>query len=121
MKQQRPNPRNSHRVERLNELLRQIIAEELEQIDDDELGIVTITAVQTDRDLTHASVFVSSLSGLDDEALLSGLEEHRRSIQKAIGQQARLRRTPPLHFKTDETLRAADRIETILRDIEDGG
>ncbi len=101
---------------RLNELLRQIIASELEQLDDERLELVGITEVTTDRDLTHATVYVSTWDESLDEEVLQALEENRYLLQRAIGNQARLRRTPPLHFKPDEALRSANRIEELLRD-----
>lgn len=101
---------------RLNELLRQIIASELEQLDDERLELVGITEVTTDRDLTHATVYVSTWDESLDEEVLEALEQHRYLLQRAIGNQARLRRTPPLHFKPDEALRSANRIEELLRD-----
>ena len=42
--------RGYQRVDRLNELLVRILAEELERIDDDRLGFVTVTGVETDQD-----------------------------------------------------------------------
>ena len=40
-------------------------------------------------------------------------------LQRAIGDRARLRRTPPLVFVADEAARSAERIEDILRGLRD--
>ena len=108
----------AQRSSRLNELLREIIAEELTQIDDERLEWVSVTHVKTDRSLDQAIVtFTAALGSEDDEdALVEVFEEHRKRLQAAIGRQARLRRTPPLFFQPDHQLRAAGRIEEILRD-----
>ena len=45
----------------------------------------------------------------------SCLAEHRGRLRKAVGGQARLRKTPELEFRADTTLRSAERIETLLR------
>ena len=45
--------RGYERTERLNELLVRILAEEVERLDDDRLGLITITGVETDRDLSR--------------------------------------------------------------------
>jgi ribosome-binding factor A len=111
MPPRRPNPRAAHRVERLNELLREII------VDDERLERVTFTEVRTDRDLTHARVWFVGSEDQDDAEILAALEEQRVRLQAAIGRQTRLRRVPPLHFEPDETLRAAARIEELLRDL----
>ena len=108
--------RGYDRADRLNELLVRILAEEVERIDDDRLGFLTVTAVETDRDLSMARVFVTSDVDDDDE-LLEALLELRPRLHRAIGAQARLRRVPPLDFVVDDTVRSADRIEEILRGL----
>lgn len=106
----------SQRSSRLNELLREIIAEELNRIDDDRLDWVSITHVRTDRSLDRAVVmFTAALGDIDDEfALVEVFEEHRKRLQSAIGRQTTLRRTPPLLFEPDLHLRNASRIEDLL-------
>jgi len=107
--------RGYQRTDRLNELLVRILAGELERIDDDRLGFVTITGVETDQDLSIARVFLTA--DIDDAELLEAMADHRPRLQRAIGDQARVRRVPPLTFVVDDTARSADRIEEILRGI----
>lgn len=87
------------------------------RIDDERLQWVSVTEVVTDKSLDRATVFFTAALG--DEASEKGLvevfEEHRSQLQRAIGQQARLRRTPPLRFEPDLHLRQAERIDSILR------
>ena len=52
--------RRYERTDRLNELLIRILADEVERIDDDRLGLITVTGVETDRDLSQAKVFVAA-------------------------------------------------------------
>ncbi|MEE2769237.1 MAG: 30S ribosome-binding factor RbfA [Actinomycetota bacterium] len=105
------------RTDRLNALLVQILADELERLDDERLGLVTVTGVETDRDLSQARVFVAA--GITDQELVEILEEYRPRLQQAIGSQSRLRRVPPLVFVADDTVRSADRIESILRHLNE--
>lgn len=106
----------SQRSSRLNELLREIIAEELNRIEDERLDWVSITHVRTDRSLDRAVVlFTAALGEVEDEiALVEVFEEHRKRLQAAIGRQTNLRRTPPLIFEPDLHLRSASRIEDLL-------
>ena len=46
--------------------------------------------------------------------MLEALAEHRVRLQSAIGRQARMRRTPELHFKPDSGVRAGLRVEQLL-------
>lgn len=106
----------SQRSSRLNELLREIIAEELNRIDDERLDWVSITHVRTDRSLDRAVVsFTAALGEAEDEfALVEVFEEHRKRLQHVIGRQTNLRRTPPLLFEPDLHLRNATRIENLI-------
>jgi ribosome-binding factor A len=109
-----PSRRQYPRVARVNELLREILAEELERIDDRRLGLATVTGVTVDGDLRHAKVWLSSM----DEATAEALAEHRWRLQSAIGRQARLRRTPELTFDADPGVAAGTRVDDILRSLE---
>jgi len=107
------------RTARLNELVREIVAEEMERIDDERLGFFTVTAVEVDPGLEHAKVHWSDLDA-PDEVVLEVLEEHRARLQAAVNRQTHMRRTPVLSFHADEVARGANRIEEILRDLDDG-
>jgi ribosome-binding factor A len=111
--------RGYDRTDRLGELLREIIAEELTEIDDDRLELVTITGVDVDRELERAKVFYTTL-GQDERSpeILEALAEHRGRVRRAIGNQARVRRVPEVVFSPDDAQRSAERIEDILRNAE---
>lgn len=103
------------RTARLNELLREILADELERLDDDRLQLLTITAVDIEGDLARAQVFYDSLSGEEgDEEVLEALGEIRWKLQRAIGREARMKRTPELSFAPDPAVRAGARIDELL-------
>lgn len=104
------------RAARMSETVREVVADELMRIDDDRLGFVTITAVDVDSEMNRGIVFYDSLQGSEgDEQIVEALNEHRKRLQKAIADQVHSRRTPVLQFKPDETIRAASRIEELLR------
>ena len=104
------------RSARLSETLREVIAEELVKIDDERLAFVTITAVDVDNELNRAVVYFDHLEGEDSDAeLLEVLEQHRRRIQSSINKQMRTKKTPVLVFRPDDVIRAAERIEGIIR------
>lgn len=110
------------RTARLNELLREILGDEVERLDDDRLGLLTITGVEVDAGLEHAVVYYSSLA--DEEAdpeIQAALEEHRRGMQAAVARQARIRQTPRLSFRPDHGIRGGERIDDILRDLHASG
>jgi ribosome-binding factor A len=114
----RSTARDYPRTARLNELLREIIGEELERIDDDRLDVVTIISVDTESDLRRAVVYYDCLDGeAGDEDALAALADARVRLQAAIGRQARVKRTPELRFVADPAVRSGARIEAVLADI----
>ncbi len=102
---------------RVNQVLRQVVAEELERLADadERLRLVTVTAVDTAPDLRQATVYLSSLS--DDSA--EALAERRTQLQRAVGRQVRMKRTPQLEFLVDPAVVAGGRVEEVLRRIRD--
>ncbi len=105
------------RQARLSEVLREIIADELTRIDDERLDFVTVTSIDVDAEMNRAIVFYDSLGGVeDDEAIQAVLGEYRARMQASINRQMHARKTPILSFKPDEVIRAAERIEEVLRE-----
>ncbi|MDQ6782395.1 MAG: ribosome-binding factor A [Actinomycetota bacterium] len=104
------------RSARVNEVLREVLAESLERMTDldERLGLLTITAVSCDPDLRHATVWLASLSEEEVEAL----GELRIRLQAEISRQVRLKRTPQLSFQADPAIASGGRVEAILRDLE---
>ena len=103
------------RMARVNQLLKEVLAEELERLEDhdERFGLLTITAVDCDADFARALVLFSSLTEQDQEALTAV----RVRLQAAISAQVRLRRTPLLRFAADPAVVAGQRIEDIIRTL----
>jgi ribosome-binding factor A len=115
---QHTTARDYPRTARLNQLFQEILAEELEKVDDERLELVTIMSVDCEGDLRHATVYYDTLGGEDDdEMVLAALADHRHALQAAIGRQARVKRTPELIFKPDVVGRGAARLEEVIREI----
>ena len=110
------NKRDYQRSDRLNELLREVIAQELEKLDDSDLGLVSVSSVQVDNELTKAKVFLSCLD--DENQLVEKVSEYKGKLRKAIGYQARIRRVPELEFFLDPAITSGNRIDEILAEIE---
>ena len=112
------SPRQYPRTARINELLREILADELEHLDDDRLQLLTITSVSIEGDLRHAVVFFDSIQGEEgDPEILEALGELRWRLQGAIGRQARMKHTPELSFVPDPAIRAGARIDSLLAEL----
>ena len=108
-------PRRYPRLVRVNENLREVLAEAIARIGDTDarLTMATVTAVECEADFHAATVLMSSL----DPDAAEALEEARVKLQATVARQVRLKRTPLLHFAPDPAVAAGRRIEDILRTI----
>jgi ribosome-binding factor A len=114
-----PSSRDYPRTARVNRLVQEILADTLEQLDDERVELLAITEVKVEPDLRHATVYFDTLEGGEaDEKASEMLAEMRVRLQRAIGDQARLKRTPELAFRPDPAVRRGERIDEILRDIQ---
>lgn len=102
---------------RVNQVLRQVVAEELERLADadERLRLVTVTSVDTAPDLRKATVFLSSLS----EDAAAALEDRRAQVQRAVARQTQLKRTPQLSFVQDPAVVAGGRVDEVLRRLRE--
>lgn len=119
----RSNPKPFQRTDRIGELVREIVASELERIRDERLELVTVTAVKVDGSLDTADVFYSAFNAEADDRLdevTDALEEVRWPIQRVVNRQVRARRTPQIRFRPDDVLTEALRIEELLNEIASG-
>ncbi|HET9090895.1 MAG TPA: ribosome-binding factor A [Acidimicrobiales bacterium] len=103
------------RTARVNALLVEVIATSIERLSDEDprLSLLTVTAVETEPDLRHATVLFASLPGPAAESLA----EHRPALQRAIAKGGRMKRTPTLSFAPDPAVAAGERVEEALRRI----
>jgi len=77
--------------------------------------MITVTGVDVDAEFHVARVYVDHL----DRERAAVLEGVRTRLQRAVGRQIRLRRTPTLVFAADPAIEAGERVEEILRGIDD--
>ena len=110
----------SPRMRKVNESLREVVAEEVALIVDPELGFVTITGVDTAPDLRSAIVYYSAMGdGEERDATGRALRRAAPRLQAAVAMQVRLKYTPRLRFDVDPSIAEGVRIDQILRGLEE--
>jgi ribosome-binding factor A len=112
----------SQRTDRVDGLLRQEIGAILaKDVADPRIGFVTVTSVETTRDLRHAKVWVSVIGQpAERDAALAALRHAMPYVRHALGTRLRLKRIPDLHIHLDETAERGTRILQLLAEIEAG-
>ena len=107
----------TRRTERINELLREEIAELLRRdVKDPRIGgIVSILEVQVSPDLRRAKVYVSVLGSDEEKAsTFVALAAAAHFMQRELGKRLTIRRTPELEFVADDTVQEGSRIMSLL-------
>ncbi|MCM3699097.1 30S ribosome-binding factor RbfA [Paenibacillus macerans] len=88
------------------------------ELKDPRIGFVTVTGVDVTSDLSQAKIYLSVFG--DDEKKsesLKGLEKANGFLRTELGKRIRLRHTPELIFKIDESIAYGSRIEKLLGEI----
>jgi ribosome-binding factor A len=107
-------------MRKVNELVREVVAEAVVDLKDPRIGFLTITGAVTSPDLRHAVIYYSVL-GTDDEKTdtATALVRATPRIQGVIGAQTRLRYTPKLEFRVDTAIDEGLRISQIISDLNE--
>ncbi|MGE4324297.1 MAG: 30S ribosome-binding factor RbfA [Sphingobium sp.] len=120
MAQQPEGP--SVRLLRVGEQVRHVLSDILQRGDvhDDVLThhVVSVTEVRMSPDLRHATVFVKSLLGQDEDAVLKALRTNTAYLQREVARRVRLKYAAKLKFLADESFDEGSHIERLLRDLK---
>ena len=119
----RQAPKHYPRVARVNEVVMEALAEELERLSDPRLGFVTLTGVEVTTDLQLR------------RRLLLGPRDRRGPqrdrgrtrpppgprLRSVLARHVRMKHLPELRFREDPSVEGGQRIDSILRDLHPDG
>lgn len=110
----------NQRMRKVNELVREVVADAVRDLKDPRIGFVTITDVSTSPDKRHAVVYYS-VFGTEEEQqdTADALASARVRIQRVLGSETRMRNTPVLDFRVDPSIDEGIRINEILATIDE--
>ena len=108
------------RLQRIQDQIREVMTILLEtKVNDPRVAGAYITDVTVDRELDFANIYVSSLVGEEQAAeILDGLRSAAGFLRYELGRVVKLRVMPKLRFYWDDTPEKADRIESLLAEIQ---
>ena len=110
----------THRIERVNNLIRHEISELLHhQVKDPRLGsFVTVTEVSTSPDLKYAKIFVSRIGSEEEkQETLSALTTASGFFRNELARRLRLRRIPELSFQWDDSIERGARLLKLIDQV----
>jgi len=110
--------KKTRRTSRVGEMVRDALVEVLRHdLKNVNIGFASITGVDVSPDLHFARVYISGLNEEQTRDAVEQLQHARGAARRFLGQRIRLRYTPELDFKFDDTTMRASRIESILHDV----
>lgn len=108
----------SQRIQKINALVHQRVSELISRELSMKPGVfITITKVDTSRDLRYTRVSVSVFPEKDIDYAMQALKNGKGAIQKALHQALNIKPLPRLTFVYDPTEASADKIEKILLEL----
>jgi ribosome-binding factor A len=83
--------------------------------------LISVTDVEVSHDLRHARVFVSVMATEAEKTeVMQTLKEAQPKIRALVGQRIRLRYTPDIDIRQDDSLERGVRITSLLNQISQG-
>lgn len=106
------------RMRRVDEAVKKVISEGIAGLKDPRIGFVTVTSVETSRDLDHAKVWLSVFgSEKQRDRTLDALEGAAGVLQARINRELKLRRTPHLEFVHDRAVEQGVRMTHLIDEL----
>lgn len=103
------------RISRVREQLLRELTDIVGRMKDPRLQLVQIVDVELSTDMSHATIFVSTLGNADDKKqMLRGMHRGLGFIRREIAQRTRLRYAPQLRVAYDDTTERAVRVTALI-------
>ncbi len=106
------------RMRRVNESVREVVAEGVSGLRDPRIGLITVTGVVVSPDLHDARVYVSVLGNeRKRRATMAVLESARGVLQSRLARELRMKRTPQLAFEYDPSVERGVRMSRLIDEL----
>ncbi len=81
-------------------------------------SMISIVRVDVTRDLSYATVYISSMSGIDAaKEAVKGLKSAAGYMRRELGMALKLRHTPELRFVADDSIEYSSNIAAMINKI----
>ena len=112
---------SNNRTRRIAEEIRKIVSTMLiNGIKDPRINsLVSVTDVEVTSDLSYAYIYVSILGG-DEESTLDGLKSACGYIRREVGKNIKIRHTPEIIFKIDDSLPIGMYMDELIKKVNNG-
>jgi ribosome-binding factor A len=112
----------SHRLKKINELIRQELGKIILSEEELESGILaTVMAAETSEDLRHANITISVFPTQKGNLVLKRLEAHIFALQQALNKKLKFHPVPKIRFVLDNTESESQEVETLIVKLKTNG
>lgn len=110
----------SQRQLRVGQEIKKVVASMLEkgEIRDEIIqnSFITITEARISPDLKYCNIYIMTLNGDKIQEVVEVMNNYAWFVRKQLGAKLKLRYTPEVVFRVDDTFEQVDHIERLLRD-----
>lgn len=108
-------PREFNRSERVAGSMRRVLAQLVQQeLQDPEVGFVSVSDVEVTRDLAHAKVYITVFDEENAPTSLAALNRAKGYLRRRLGREMRIRSVPELHFVHDASVETGARMDELI-------
>ena len=109
---------------RVAELIKEVVAQIISQkIIDDKIfynSFISVTKVKISPDLQNATIFISAFPSNDTKALVDRMNQINQRFRSIINDKVKLRFSPKILFRYDNTQEEVDKINKLLDSVASG-
>ena len=114
----KPVKKDTNRIAKVNSLIEKELGPVLQEFLDWQKGLVTITKVETSRDMKYAKIWISIFNG-DDEKILDHLTKNIYDIQGELNKSFQTKIIPRISFHLDTSPRYVEHIDELIREVHE--
>ena len=110
----------SYRMDRVGEDIMRELTAILRTVKDPRVsGLVSIVRADVTRDLSYATVYISSMDGIEAaKTAVKGLRSAAGYMRRELGLALKLRHVPELRFEADDSIAYSTHIADTLKHLE---
>lgn len=110
--------KDTNRIAKVNSLILRELGPILHEFLDFQTGLVTISKVETSKDMKYAKIWISIFNG-NDEKILSFLTKNIYDIQGEMNKHFATKIIPRISFHLDTAPRYVEHIDELIRKVRE--
>ena len=110
--------KDTNRIAKVNSLIQKDLGIVLHEFLEGEKGIVTITKVETSKDMKWAKIWIS-IFGANDDKIFNRINSHIYEIQGELNKSFHTKIVPRISFYLDQSPRYVQHIDELIKEIHE--